>query len=296
MTQANSLLSHRTDANFDKAAHLERIRSAPSLSIPTEQALEWVEDLAGFELGRFLLAHRGLNGYWTAYIILHAPKRSNLTTMEDWLIHKCPVIRATRERFHIFRKHLQALLRDNVSVASIPCGLMDDLLGLDYSVFKGIKLTGIDLDTDSLAAAQENASLHGHTNVSFLHKDAWALELHGAFDLITSNGLNLYAKSTDKVIALYQSLFDSLKPGGTLVTSFLTPPPTLSEASPWRDVPRDDALKQAILLGEIVGAGWQRFYTEAETRAQLESVGFGVEAIEYDAQAMFPTVVCVKPS
>jgi chemotaxis methyl-accepting protein methylase len=37
------------------------------------------------------------------------------------------------------------------------------------------------------------------------------------FDLISSNGLNIYVKDKEQVIALYQKFFDALKPGGTLV-------------------------------------------------------------------------------
>ena len=55
------------------------------------------------KLSQFLLANKGLNGYWTAYVILHGPKKSDLHPLEDWLLISAPSFVATQQRFQIFK-------------------------------------------------------------------------------------------------------------------------------------------------------------------------------------------------
>lgn len=52
------------------------------------------------------------------------------------------------------------------------------------------------------------------------------LDKRETFHLIASNGLNIYEPEDDRVIQLYRGFHDALKPGGVLITSALTPPPT----------------------------------------------------------------------
>jgi hypothetical protein len=55
----------------------------------------------------------------------------------------------------IFQKLAQSLLKENVVLASIPCGLMRDLLTLDFSNIDHFGLIGVDIDTESLDFAKE---------------------------------------------------------------------------------------------------------------------------------------------
>jgi len=182
-----------------------------------------------------------------------------------------------------------------MTLASLPCGLMDDLLGLNYKGLNGIQLVGIDLDERSLKLAEENAkNKTGNFTTSFFKRDAWHLNATEECDILTSNGLNIYEKNDQKVVELYDQYYKALKPGGLLITSFLTPPPTLSKDSPWRDYCLEDVFKQKALFGDIIEVSWQSFRTEAQTRQQLEEVGFKVTEIIYDTQHMFPTVVAKK--
>ena len=63
----------------------------------TERLLQQFEDLGkeelndkislahqlnDFELGRFLLSNKGLNGYWTSYAISKAPEKNDLSELE----------------------------------------------------------------------------------------------------------------------------------------------------------------------------------------------------------------------
>jgi hypothetical protein len=242
-----AIITHAKSEILDLPLYQERIKSKNNLTLSLDETEKLLAQLSEFELGKFLLQHQGLNGYWTSYIILHGqitePRQENLSELETWILESAPVVLATRERFYIFRKQLQHYLKNGAKLASVPCGSMDDLLGLDYSHFLDMKLVGIDLDQESLDLAAKNAVAHHNPQVSFLKKDAWHLAIYEEYDIITSNGLNIYEHDDQKVNALYQEFFNALKPGGVLITSFLTPPPAVSKASTWHNYNAGDFSK-----------------------------------------------------
>ncbi|MDC0344639.1 class I SAM-dependent methyltransferase [Alphaproteobacteria bacterium] len=296
------LISHTAAGKaYDYAGHRAGIENADpaKLLISKEEALSMFDQLMGFELGRWLLANKGIDGYWTAYVILHGPQKSGLSEMENFILHKAPVVRATQERFSIFKKKLQEHMeargtQKQVHMCSLPCGTMEDLLGLDTAkVSAEVLFTGSDLDETSLQLAAQNAEAAG-AKATFEKEDAWELKAENSYDILTSNGLNIYEPDDQKVTALYKQFHKALKPGGVLITSFLTPPPALSSDSPWKNIDPAAATKQKALFGAVIQVGWQSFRTEAVTRKQLEEAGFEVIDVIYDHQHMFPTVVARK--
>lgn len=254
-----------------------------------------LEELTTFELGRFFIENQGLNGKWTSYIILDAPSLQDLPPLENWIVHKAPAVVATRARFHIFQEVMSARLKDNMRVASVPCGIMEDLLRLPTKDFENISLVGLDLDEQSLLLAAKNAHDKGIGFASFHQRDAWNLGEENAFDMLTSNGLNIYESDPARRRALFESFFKALKSGGTLVASFLTPPPALNAASPWKDVVMQDALKQKALFVDVIGAKWQNFDMPDDITAQLEAIGYKDIQILPDPSWVMPTVVATKP-
>lgn len=119
----------------------------------------------------------------------------------------------------------------------------------------------------------------------------------GEFDVVTSNGLNIYEPDDARVTALYRVFFDMLKPGGWLVSSFLTPPPAISPESPWNAEAIDQSALtlQHLLLVRIVEAKWNAFRTHSQTARQLDEAGFEDIRFVDDRARMFPTVVARKP-
>ncbi|MGI4850582.1 MAG: class I SAM-dependent methyltransferase [Janthinobacterium lividum] len=232
--------------------------------------------------------------FYTAYIILHGPKKQNLSDLEHWILHKAPLVKATRERFAIFNQQIQKYLTHDMTLASIPCGLMDDLLQQDYTKLKNVHLVGIDIDPESLNFASEKAKDSSCQNVLFTKKDAWNLDADGQYHLIVSNGLNIYEPEDIKVIQLYQEFYRALKIGGRLITSFVTPSPAMTSESTWCHYNADDLLKQRALFSDVIGVSWQKYRTESETQIQLEKAGFKIVEIIYDTQGMFPTIVSQK--
>ena len=294
---ASGIISHDTDANqiFDLSFYQNQLKSKNNLLISFDEENELLRQLSEFELGRFLLKNKGLNGYWTSYVILQGPQKENLHPLEQWILHKAPVVKATQERFQIFKLQLQKNLRNGIKIMSIPCGLMDDLLSLDFNGFDNVHLVGADLDEDTLLGAKKNATAkYNLTNVDFIKIDAWKLGAVEEYDIITSNGLNIYQPNDEKVIDLYKKFYQALKPGGILITSFLTPPPSMSTESTWKNFDPSDALKQKVLFSDIIQVNWQTFRTEAQTRLQLAKAGFKTIEFINDSCSIFPTVTAIK--
>lgn len=292
---SEKLMTHNEKQKpFEIADFITALERKHHRELPLEEEKEILNALSTFELGRFLLMNKGLNGYWTAYLILHGPLKNNLTPLEHWILHHAPTVKATRERFSIFQNVLQKHLKDNIRIASIPCGMMDDVITLDYSHTKDIQLVGIDLDEQSLILAKENAKNHNIPHADFIQNGAWTLNLEEEFDIMVSNGLNIYEYDDEKVTALYTQFYTALKPGGILITSFLTPPPTLHKDSPWKNLDPSDARKQKAIFTDIIGVSWQAFRTEETTRAQLKKAGFHTLDVIYDTQGIFPTIVAQK--
>lgn len=255
-------------------------------------------ELNSFELGRFLTSNLGLNGYWTSYVLLYpdngrvtrlSSDGTPLTQLESWLLDRCPIILATQERFRIFRRLTQPLIHAGMQLASIPSGLMDDLLGLNYLGAKDVVLTAVDLDPASLRYAQANYERSGQlVKAEFEQLDAWNLASHERWDLVTSNGLNIYIEDDDRCADFYRSIAQALRPNGTFIVSFITPP------EEWHPFNYDDLAYQRFLFREVVPAKWQCVRNESLTRSQLVAAGFDVITIEYDKQRMFPAVVARK--
>lgn len=268
-----------------------RLQQSEHLFLPLNETLELLDKLASFSLGRFLLHNRGLNGYWTSYIFRNNPDPALLIDLESWLLNHSLYVMA-RERFYTFQEEIRKRVQSNMTLASIPSGLMDDLLFLDYSSYHSVHLVGIDADAESLKLARQNASERGFSSeqVTLMQKDAWDLQINAEFDLLTSNGLNMYESSESRLIALYQGFYNALKPDGALLISFLPPPPENIESF----ISVEHFRKERAIFGDIVQINYLNFCTEASMKNQLQAVGFTIESIQYNEKGMAPVVIAKK--
>ncbi len=300
---AQNLSHEQRESSFQAAKQvlIDKIQSRGDLPyVSVEKQLELLEQFAEFELGQFLIERGGLNGYWIHYAITYPTKSqqtNSLHPLESFLLSSAPICLATQQRFILFKAQIQQHLHEGCSLASIPSGLMADLLDLDYSTLKNFTLHGIDLDAETLSQAKgyaEEKMLLDHCH--FSEKDAWRLEVTEEFSLLASNGLAIYEPDDIRVVALYRQFYDALKPNGVFVTSFLTPPPAPGFKTEWRldRVNPQDALLQKILLVDILDAKWQAFRAEETVKAQLTEAGFREIEIFYDDAHIFPTVVARK--
>lgn len=272
----------------------------------TTKQLELLKSLSEFEFGRFLLERGGLNGYWTNYAIKHPhigrltglnSENQPFTDLESFLLDKSPFCLATQQRFEIFKREIQKRLHNDISLASIPCGLSAELLDLDFSQISDFSIFGIDIDFDSLSQSEKIAKTLGlNSYCQFIQKDAWHLNFEEKFNIITSNGLSIYEPDNKKIIELYHQFFLALKPNGYLITSFLTPPPNTPTKTEWdlKAVNPEDALLQKIIFFDILESKWQVFRSEELVKSQLLEAGFSEIEIFYDKAHIFPTIVAKK--
>ncbi len=307
---ARRIISHGSEASsLDETivkvkARIDRRGDTANATVGEQ--LELLNQLADFPFGRFLLLNRGWNGYWTDFVMQHprngrrngaAPDGRLLTPLERQLLDTFPMILATQERSRHFADAIQGAIKSGMNLASIPCGLMRDLLARDYSHVSDVRLTGIDLDKDSLAGARQLAEEYGLSAATdLLQRDAWDLHIQSQFDLIASNGLNTYEPDDDRVTDLYRHFNTALQPGGLLVTSFLTPPPDIDPSSEWNMQAIDpQALRlQQTLFVDVIGIAFQCYRSSEATIAQLNEAGFTETQVIWDRARIYPTVLARK--
>ncbi|WP_371357411.1 class I SAM-dependent methyltransferase [Hydrocoleum sp. CS-953] len=175
---------------------------------------------------------------------------------------------------------------------------MRDLLKLDFTGVDNFRLVGIDIDYESLELAKKLAQEYGLSEkVEFHQEDAWKLPFKDEFTLLTSNGLNIYEPDDEKVTELYQQFFQALKPGGILVTSFITPSPDLDPNSEWdmSQINSQDLLLSKIVFFDILDVKFTAFRSSSTTKLQLQTVGFDEIEFIWDNARIYPTVTARKP-
>ncbi|MDF1654886.1 MAG: methyltransferase domain-containing protein [Coxiellaceae bacterium] len=308
---SDRLISHHNgDGCLQQAmdALAEKIKSNGDTSEATvEQRLDYLQQLSEFDFGRFLIINQGINGFWTHYMLTFPwrGKKSGknnagepFSEMETFLLNS-PILLATQQRFEIFLQQNQMAVKNGAVLASVPCGLLGELLYLNYKGITDITLAGLDYDPETLHDAKLLAEKQGIARfVETQQTDAWHLNIENRFDLLSSNGLNIYEPDDDKVTDLYRQFYKALKPGGKLVTSYVTPPPHLCDNCEW-DLDKiniSDGLKQKAVYLDTLQAKWQCFRSTATTKQQLTDAGFEQLTFLPDRAHMFPTVTAIKPT
>ncbi len=291
-TQLEICLSHNTQpAPLEQAvqAMQERIRKEgdkPNATVG--QQLEVVDALMQFAMGRFWLIHRGINGYWTRYIA-GSDSRYGIATgindegkplseLERWMLGESPGAYIVRERQKAAQVVLQQKMHDNTVLASVPCGFMDDLLELDVSGHRNVRLVGIDVDPESLRLAKQNAQDKGMTDhVELMEADAWNMNMTDRFDFLMSHGLSVYEPNQQRVVELYKEFRNALKPQGMFLTYFTTPPPTVDANSSWDQtcVTVASLQRHELIFKHVLQPKWWPTYsTEQKMTNLLRAAGF----------------------
>lgn len=310
MPKQENIISHNTGSSHLNTAMQQMkeriIKEGDKPHVTVETQLKILQELCQFEFGQFLIKNQGINGYWTHYMLTHPwfgrktglnNSGKPLSPMESFILDKAPTMLATQQRFELFLQENQKTIFNGATVASIPCGMLGELLYLDFKGISNIQLIGIDYDP---AALQDAITLAEKLNLTSFTQtlcgNAWELNIQDEFDLISSNGLNIYEPDDDKILDLYQQFHNALKKGGKLVTSFLTYPPHLSPQCEWvlDKINQEDLLLQRIVFSDILNAKFQCFRSSQQTKEQLESTGFRNISFLYDEAHIFPTIVAEK--
>ncbi len=291
----------KTNTSFQEAVLRvkNRIKARGDLPhVSVKKQLEIVDQLCEFPFGRHTLETKGANGFWTDYLI-SPPKDQNpddLTPIENFILTRSLIILAHRERFRTYQNLMQKLLKEDIVLASVPCGMMRDLITLDFSHISNFKLVGIDIDQESLDLAEKLAKEWHISNVELLQQDAWQMDFKEEFDVITSSGLNVYEPDLEKVLDLYRRFYNALKPGGSLIISVLTYPPGDSKPTDWalENIAPEDLLMEQVLYKDILNLNWRNFRSADELDKEFKKVGFDKVTVYFDQNRIFPTVVAHK--
>ena len=290
----NILTHETTECNFDEVVERYRkkiIARGEKEGASTEELLNILKEMTQFEFGRNLLINRGANGYMTRYISLYQKRKDEykIKSSLEKLILESPMTIAYQQRFDVCQSLLKKLIiKDEMKVCSLPCGLMDDLLTLNLSKETNVKFVGIDIDQNSTIGAFENAKkLNLDQKCIFYTMDAWKIEFENEFDILTSNGLIQYVKDPNDVIKFYRLVYDSLKIPGFFIISSYKVPNIL-------DVSNKSLNDLQIFNKEILQAKFSYFPSAEEIIGDLKFIGFDEFEVFYDEMKMCPTILAIK--
>jgi hypothetical protein len=226
----------------------EYVEKAPPKSAAAASKME--QEIQTFELGRVLLRHfPNLNKHWIAYMLKHT---SSSNSLENWILSRAPLVLALRECARSSKQQVDFYANEGDKIACCSCFPND--------VSEDLLTTSSDI------------------NLQQLHKV-------NAYHLIISHGPSLYEPKDSQLTNFYRRLRKALKPGGILITSFMTP------HRDWENYEEEDMKKQNIFINKTIRSKGLHFRSEIQIRKQLTQAGFKVLKVIYDTQHIFPLIV-----
>jgi 2-polyprenyl-3-methyl-5-hydroxy-6-metoxy-1,4-benzoquinol methylase len=259
-----------------------------------KEHLDLLDDLMAFSLGRFLLQNHRLNGYWYDYAMRTYTDSQLKSSLEQNILYALPIVLAKRHSFKTIQTFLQQNLQNGMVIGSAPCGLMGDILSLDYSALKHLQIVGIDSDLQSIIHASEMAEDKGlSTVVSFVQGDLSTLAPQQAYHVLVHHMWHMNGFNKGTAQTFINKCFKALKPGGVFVTTFNTCSPDQSKDSPWNmEAISPDMLRlQTILFSEIIRNPEEPTETFDSMAALLKNAGFSDVEFIPDPSKMVATVL-----
>lgn len=289
-------------SNSQVVNEIDRINSISEPNLAHQDLIKIYNQLKEFPLGQFLLSEKMLDGNFTNYVVNYKRGTFVASPLEYWILNSAPIVQATQQRAKIFKLLINEYIKTKsvelfdmnnmksdlvqtlqLDVASIPSGYMSEYNHLKK--YPGLTFHAVDKDSKSINYVKENFPTE-HTKTYC--QDAWLLPFKGELDLINSNGLNIYIEDEEKIIALYQQFYESLKSGGALIISFITLP------SEWKNYNPADLKKQTAIFKDVIQAEWQYFRSTEQTVNYLKKTGFVIKKTLIDKYNMFPTILALK--
>jgi len=284
MTKPQPKLQTHTTDHVDFQERFEKIRArlvaaGDTQFGPLNEKLELLKAMSEFDYGRHLLVNGGLSGRWSHYAFYEYSRLKvaghKFHPTEVRLLEMAGMA-SQRERLDISQALIKQSLCEGIQMLSVPCGVMADLLTIDYSALSDFRLVGVDLDPESLALAEDFSRQNNLRNkCEFIKGDAWHLPFQSEFDIVISLGLNFYSPSVEAALELYRSLYQTVKPAGRLIVTYSTPMlgDPRSERDPAFTTPED--MKLGKLMAEVVqGKYLSNVNTSEDIVQHLKSVGF----------------------
>ena len=285
-----SLITHRTD-NYIVEEELAKVKVRILSEPESEKKLKVFNQLCEFEYGRWLLINRGLNAYWASYLIYHDEIRKEkmikepLHSLEKTLLNS-PGVLSSKDRAARNAGILKKLVKDNMTIASIPCGLMNDFLRLNLDGMDNLKIVGIDLDPNAITLAKENAKkFKKEKYCTFQVADAFELNIENEFDVLHSSGLNMYVQTEPELLKLYSKFYKAVKPGGYFVITSNIPPKDEAGNFCWSLglIEMSQLPEQVLIFFDVIQIRQGIYCTKNQIITQLKTVGFIDVQVDYDS-------------
>lgn len=241
-------------------------------SYTKEELLAFLEDIISFPLGRYLLEHKKLSGYWLDFLLSPPSHYVSVNSLEESFLWKFPSILGMRESVQNIKKIIEQNLQDGISIASFPCGLMSELLTLNYTRIKKFSLCGIDEDFQSIVLASELAEKNNLSSVVSFFQDH-SLECTNLFHVIV-NKVSLFDSQPER---FYEHYYEKLYPKGLLLTYFSTFSPSFSSSSPWnpKSFKTHSSKLEEVIFQNVLGIRWENSCkTYDEVAENLNKFGF----------------------
>lgn len=294
-----SLLEQCIQNNSYKAAYnaaLARIKeSGESYGKSVDSKLNILSGLASSHLGKHLIEHQSLNGYWRHYIesFPRFKRELALPKIENFILACAPRIKACQRRAALTLTSVQAALKDNAHCLSLRAGMMSEFIYLDFSAVKNVRLFGIDDELGMIAGAKTLAELQNiKSKITLIDEDPWGLDEPYAYDVVVLNNLSHEDFSLEKMDEVLTRCAQSLKPGGQLITSIHTP----EKKSIWNmnAVIAEDLNLEHLIFDEILACPKPLCFTEGEIAEHLTKAGFSEVSFKADEANINPVVVAKK--
>ena len=220
-----------------------------------------------------------------------------LLNIFNLILKRSLFVNGWRDVAHYFKHLLQQNLKNNITIASVPCGVMQDIASVDFSNYFNYKIIGVDIDEKVLSSADFCSRKKEYYKFLELRKeDAWNLSFKKNIDIIMSCGLNIYEFNKTRILNLYKSFYEALSPGGILISSFLTYPPDEGHFSDWdlTKIAEEDMILERILFKDILDMKFRNFKTSKEMINELKNIGFQDVKVYFDNQKIFPTIFATR--
>ena len=293
-----NLITHRSD-KYDVNEELEKIKARIMNGPEAEKRIKIFNQLCEFEYGRWLLVNRGLNAYWAAYLVYHDEIKNGkqLHALEKVMLEKSPGVLSSKDRANRNAGILQKMIKSNMTVASLPCAMMNDLLRLNLTNLENLKLVGLDLDPAAIALAQENSKKFNKENLcTFKVADAFELNIENEFDILHSTGLNMYVQTEHELLKLYSNFYKAVKPGGFLIVTSNIPPKDENDSFVWSLGLREmsELPQQVLIFFDVIQIRQGMYCTKNQIINQLKNVGFINVDVDFDSRKMFLCFIAKK--
>ncbi len=266
-----------------------------------DEALKILERTAQTACGRFLIQHSELDIYWSDLLLYNPSQLSSLAKENaDEILETLPLVTALRQHIDIRRQILEDNLRNYLTISTLPCNGMGDILSINDKTLHTLRLIGIDTNPVAFEIAFQKAEQKNLSHwLEFLQYDPHhvPLEKDAAHLVIMPGSAYPFGPVIPSITQnLLTNVYQHLQEGGIFLTSLITPSPTTDAASLWdlKAINPSTLHHQNVLFKDILQIKENHTLTVDQLTDQLAESGFQNIEVGFDPAKIMATVVAQK--